>query len=292
MTFLSVAWQEIAVQQAMLRRSKTMKLQPAPSRLRRQAFPESLVLGLAPSVLALLVVSAILCGKNLSAQAHAPQGTTPAQQQQTTAQPRHRAAAHARADSVQAHPASEAITAQPPALPAPIWLASQPNQARVSWDSHGLEIEAFNSSLNQILHQVAADTGAKLEGLRQDQRIFGSYGPGPWSDVLWKLLEGSGYNVLMIGGRDTDALLEVVLSARSPASPHAATNNLNRSNSEDDDADPPPEPPRPSPMKTPFGNGDSGSPETQQQIMQDILERQQKIDQQQQKQDQQNNPQQ
>ena len=58
MTFLSVAWQQIEVRQAMLRRSKTMNLQPAPSRLRRQGFPETLVLGLAPSVLALLVVSA------------------------------------------------------------------------------------------------------------------------------------------------------------------------------------------------------------------------------------------
>jgi hypothetical protein len=290
MTFLSVAWQQIEVRQAMLRRSKTMNLQPAPSRLRRQGFPETLVLGLAPSVLALLVVSAILCGKNLSAQTHAPQRTTPAQQQQTSAQPR-LAAAHARADSMQGQPAPEAIAAPPPTPPAPIWPANQPpNLARVSWDSHGLEIEAFNSSLNQILHQVAADTGAKLEGLTQDQRIFGSYGPGPCSDVLWKLLEGSGYSVLMIGDRDTDAVLEVVLSASSPASPHAATNNLNRSNSEDDDADPPPEPPRPPPTKTPFGNGDSGSPENQQQIMQDILERQQKIDQQQQ--NQQNNPQQ
>ena len=46
----------------------------------------------------------------------------------------------------------------------------------MSWDSRGLEIEAYNSSLNQILRQVAADTGAKLEGLTQDQRVFGSYG--------------------------------------------------------------------------------------------------------------------
>jgi len=275
MTFLSAAWQQIAVQQAMLRRSKTMNLQPAPSRLRRQGFPETLVLGLVPSVLALLAVSAILCGKSLSAQTN-PHGTKPAQEQ-NPAQP--------------AHPASQAMTPQSPALPAPTRLASRPNQARVSWDSHGLEIEAFNSSLNQILYQVAAGTGAKLEGLTQDQRIFGSYGPGPWSDVLWKLLEGSGYNVLLVGGRDVGPPLEIVLSARSPASPNAATNNLNRSNSEDDDADPPPEAPQPPPMKTPFGNGDSGSPETQQQIMQEILERQQKIDQQQQKQAQQNNPQ-
>ena len=271
-------------------RPKTMNPQPAPLRLRRQGFLETLVGGPALSVLALLIVPAILGGRNLPAQVHAPQSTTPAQQQQTTAQPRRRAAAHARADSMQDQPAPEAIAAPPPAPPAPIWPANQPpNQAKVSWDNGSLEIEASNSSLDEILHQVAADMGAKLEGLTQDQRIFGTYGPGPAREVLSKLLDGSGYNVLMIGGRDTDALLEVVLSASSPASPQTAANN--RNGSEDDDADPPPEPPRPPAMKTPYGDGDSGSPETQQQIMQDILERQQKIDQQQQKQDQQNNPQ-
>jgi hypothetical protein len=259
MTFLTVAREQNAMQQVLRKRPKTMN-------------PQS-----APSVLALLIVLAIPGGTNLPAQSQSPQAAKSARQQKADApaQPR--------------PPAPEVMAERPPASSAPVWPTSQaPNQARVSWDSHGLEIEAFNSSLNQILHQVAADTGAKLEGLTRDQRVFGSYGPGPWSDVLWKLLEGSGYNVLLVGGRDVDAPCEIVLSARSPASRQTAANNLNTSDSED--ADPPPEPPRPPPMKTPFGNGDSGSPETQQQIMQDILERQQKIDQQQQKQ--QNNPQQ
>jgi hypothetical protein len=190
--------------------------------------------------------------------------------------------------------AAEAIAARPPASPAPIWPANQPpNQARVSWDSRGLEIEASNSSLNQILHQVAADTGAKLEGVTQDQRVFGSYGPGPGSDVLWKLLDGSGYNVLMIGGRDSDAPLEIVLSARSAASPQTVANNQNRSNSEQLEPEPqpnsPPEPPRPQPIQNPFGNGDP--PRDSLQFMQEILQRQQQIDQKQQQQDQQNNPQ-
>ena len=193
---------------------------------------------------------AILVGKNLPAQTHAPQSTKPAQQQKAAARP------------PTYQPAPEAIAAQPPASPAPISPADQPpNQARVSWDSRGLEIEASNSSLNQILHQVAADTGAKLEGLTQDQRVFGSYGPGPGSDVLLKLLDGSGYNVLMIGGRDTDAPLEIVLSARSPASPQTAANNQNRSNSEQLEPEPAnpnysPEPPRPQPIQNPFGNGE------------------------------------
>jgi hypothetical protein len=225
-----------------------------------------------------LVVSAILNEKNLSAQTHVPQATKPVQQQKAAAEP-----------AQPGWPTSEAIATQPPALSAPIWPTNQPNQARVTWDSRGLEIEAFNSSLNQILHQVAADTGAKLEGLTQDQRIFGSYGPGPESDVLWKLLDGSGYNVLLIGGRDADAPLEIVLSTRSPATLQTAVNNQHRSNSEDDEAGKQlePEPPGPQPVQNPFGNGESRDPV---QFMQEILQRQQKIDQQ--AQNQQNNPQQ
>jgi hypothetical protein len=275
-------------------RPKTMNPQPAPSR--RQGFLETLVLGLTLSVPALLVVPAILGGKNLPAQTQAPQTTQPAQQQKALAkpaQPRRRAAAHADAASTQLQLAPEAIAAPPPASPAPIWPA---NQARISWDSRGLEIEASNSSLDQILHQVAAVTGVKLEGLIQDQRVFGSYGPGPVCDVLSKLLDGSGYNVLMIRSANTDAPLEIVLSARSPASPQTAANNQNRSNSKDDEAsvqpksEPPPdnlpEQSRSQPAQNPFANGEP--PRDPLQFMQEILQRQQNIDQQQ---DQQKNPQ-
>jgi hypothetical protein len=270
---------------------KTMN--PLPAASHRQGLPETLLRGLALSALALLTVPAIPMGKNLTAQTPAPRSTKPEQQQKAVAkpdQPRRRAATHAHVALIEPRPVPEAIAAPPPPAPAPIWPANQPpNQAKVSWDSRGLEIEASNSSLDQILHQVAADTGAKLEGLTQgqhslDQRIFGTYGPGPARDVLAKLLDGSGYNVLMIGGRDADAPLEVVFFASSPASPQTAANNQSRSNPKDDDAAEllEPDPPAPAAMKTPFGNGDSGVPENPQQIMQDILDRQQKIDQQQQ----------
>ncbi len=247
---------------------------------------QQMVFGLALSVLALSVAPAILGGKNLPAQTHAPQATKPTPQQKAGAEP-------AQPD----RPASEAVSAQSPASPTPVLPANQPpNQARVSWDSRGLEIEASNSSLNQILRQIAADTGAKLEGLTQDQRVFGSYGPGPGSDVLLKLLDGSGYNVLIIGGRNADAPLKIVLSARSPSGPQTAANSQNRGNSKDDEAgkqlesklqpDYPPEPPRPQPNQDPFANGEP--PRDPMQFMQEILQRQQKIDQQQ---DQQNNQQ-
>ena len=268
MTFLTVARQRMAMRQVM---------QPTLSHLRRKGSIETVVLGLA-----LLVVAVILGGKNVPAQTNAPQVSKPKQQQKASSQP-----------------AQEAIVERPPA-PALIWPAAQPpNQAKVSWDSRGLEIEASNSSLNEILHQIAADTGAKLEGLIQDQRVFGSYGPGRGRDVLLKLLDGSGYNVLIIGGRDADAPLEIVLSARSPANPQAAANNQNRNNSKDNEAvkqlesklEPnyPQEPSRPQPNQDPFANG--GPQRDPLESMQEILQRQQKIDQQQQ-QAQQNNPQQ
>jgi hypothetical protein len=283
MTFLTVARQQIAMQQVMQPWPKTTNPPLAPSRLRRQGFLETL-LRLATSVLALLVVPPVLDGKNLPAQTLILQVAQPAQQQKPAAKP-----------AQPREPAPEAIVEQPPASPPPISPANRPpNPARVSWDSRGLEIEASNSSLDQILHQVAADTGAKLEGLIQDQRVFGSYGPGPESDVLWKLLDGSGYNVLMIGGRDTNAPLKIVLSARSPANPQTAPNNQNRSNSEQLAPEPkpdyPPEPPRPPQIQNPFGNGEP--PRDPLQFMQEILQRQQQIDQQQQQRDQQNNQQQ
>jgi hypothetical protein len=284
MTFLTVARQLIAMQEVMQTRPRAINLQTAPARLRRQGFLQTFVLGLAPSVIALLIVPAVVGGESLAAQTHTTQATKPVLQQKT-------------AKATQSvRPAPEVLSFRPPASPAPIRLDNQPpSQARVSWDGRCLEIEASNSSLNEILQRVAADTGAKLEGLTQDQRVFGSYGPGPRSDVLLKLLDGSGYNVLMIGGGDDDAPLEIVLSARSPASQQTATNNQNRSNPQQVEPEPqpayPPEPLRPQSIQDPFGNGEP--PHDPLQLMQEILQRQQKIDQQpqQQQQDQRNNPQ-
>jgi hypothetical protein len=99
--------------------------------------------------------------------------------------------------------------------------------------------------------------------------------------------------VFMVGCRDANAPLEIVLSIRPPASAHTAPNNQSRSNSVRDEADdrlrpePPPEPPSPPPNQDPFNVG--GPPTDPQQHMQEILQRQQKIDQ---EQPQQNNPQQ
>jgi hypothetical protein len=282
------------MQQMIQPRPKTMNPQPTPPHLCQKGFLGTLVLALALSVLALLAVPAILGGKKLSAQTPSPQATKPAHQQEIAvrpAQPRRRAPAHAHDASTEPPTALEVIAAPPLVSPVPIWPAHQPpNQARVSWDNRGLEIEASNSSLNQILHQVAAETGARFEGLTRDQRIFGCYGPGPGREVLLKLLDGSGYNVLMIGGRDAAAPIEIILSAKSPAGAQTAADR----NTPEDEPDPQPDesvdPPLPPTVQQQFAQGNDVKTTDPQQFMQDILQHQQKIDKQQQ-QGQQNNQQ-
>ncbi|MGC9158350.1 MAG: hypothetical protein ACP5FH_05115 [Terracidiphilus sp.] len=133
---------------------------------------------------------------------------------------RHKHPAAARGKSAAAGAVSQA---PPPAAPSvPLWPANEnPAPAAVVWDSHGLRIDAANSSLKQILKDVTAATGTKIEGFGTDQRIFGNYGPGSTREVLSQLLQGSGYNILMIGNQDQGAPLQVILtpSPNGPAPP-------------------------------------------------------------------------
>jgi hypothetical protein len=120
----------------------------------------------------------------------------------------------------------------------------------VVWDSHGLRIVASNSSLAQILKDVTTKTGATLEGMGKDERIFGAYGPGPARDVLSQLLDGSGYNVLMIGDQGQGTPRRIVLSAR-PTGP-APPSGPSTSNNEETDIEPQPQPePQPVPQPAP-----------------------------------------
>ena len=192
----------------------------------------------------------------------------------------------------EAAPAVEA----PPAPLLPDWpVNDHPKPARVVWDSHGLRVEASNSSLDQILHEVAADTGAKVEGMNQDQRIFGNFGPGPARDVLTQLLDGSGYNLLLIGDMGQGTPRQIVLSTRSTGSGQPAARQSRPQEEEDtaEEPDPQPEPvqmqpqPQPQPQQmqgNPFGGG--GAPRSPQEIMQEMQQRQQQMQQQQQQQQQ------
>lgn len=180
-------------------------------------------------------------------------------------------------------PSPARLTAVPAqATPAPVlphWPANdKPSAAAVTWDSQGLRIDAANSSLQQILKDVSTATGVKVEGMNEDVRVFGSYGPGPARDVLSQLLHGSGYNVMMIGDQGQGTPRQIVLSARStgsaptPSVANAATSNEDEA--ADNETEEQPQPPAPAvrPNIPP-----ANQTRTPQQIMEEMRERQQQV---------------
>ena len=178
----------------------------------------------------------------------------------------------------------ETVAPPPPKLPD--WpVNDQPSEATVIWNSQGLRIDASNSSLTQIMRDISNSTGVKVQGLGSDERIFGSYGPGKARDVLAKLLEGTGYNVIMIGDQGEGTPRQVLLTAQSKGDAQAAADNqtaaananANDENSEaDDQPEQQPQPaqqPQPPALRNGFTPG--APPRTPQQIMQEMQQRQQ-----------------
>jgi hypothetical protein len=194
-------------------------------------------IAMARLALPLLIAVALVFSGSLAAQQAAPSQTP------QTAQPVHK---HAHARPSAAHPADPTPTPVPLAPPQPElpkWPVNEKaDQASVVWDSHGLRIDATNSSLEQILTDVSTETGAKVEGLDNDQRIFGSFGPGTAREVLRQLLDGSGYNFLLIGDQGQGTPREIVLSTRSSTNSQPGAKSPS-STEEDEDEQPQPQPP-------------------------------------------------
>lgn len=155
----------------------------------------------------------------------------------------------------------------------PAFAAAAP--ASVRWDSHGLSIDAANSSLQQILRDVSTMTGIKVEGLNADQRVFGIFGPGKARDVLSQLLQGSGYNVLMIGDQAPGTPRQILLSQRQSGAAQVQQPRIPQpGNDEDPEVGEQPQPDV-EPVPQPRPNFPPGlPPRTPQQIMQEMQQRQ------------------
>lgn len=181
--------------------------------------------------------------------------------------------AHPHKPPVAAHAQSPAPPAAAPTTPpepeAPKWPANEkPVPATVTWDSQGLRIDAANSSLAQILADVSTATGATVEGFNSDQRVFGVFGPGPARDVLSQLLQGSGYNILLIGDQGQGTPREILLSLRH-AGTGTATPTANPAPVSDDDSDTDEQPQQPHTQPV-FPPG--RQPRTPQQMQQQMLQ--------------------
>ena len=132
-------------------------------------------------------------------------------------------------------PAAQVAPALPPA---PAWpINDHPVPAAVSWSRDELRIDAANSSLQQILTDVATATGSTVEGVSKDERIFGSFGPAPARDVLAQLLQGSGYNILMVGDQGQGVPRQIILSTRNTNKNTQGVTRSSQEDSEDDSAD-------------------------------------------------------
>ena len=209
--------------------------------------------------------------------------------------------------TVPSTPAS--VSAVPASSPSSL-LDQPPNPAQVHVDAGKLSIKAENSTLSGILHEVSTETGMTVDGLSKDQRIFGNYGPASPREVLSALLDGLGYNVLMVGDQSNGAPRQLLLTQRTtrPAGGnHSVEQPIRQSNSSssDDDDDTTPDtqdnvpiPPRPVPAQpevnqeqppatSPQGQGQVKTPQQMLQELQQMRQQQQ----QQQIQQQQNNPQ-
>jgi hypothetical protein len=115
-------------------------------------------------------------------------------------------------------PAQPAVSPQPqtapPAAQLPPSMLQQPaREATIQFAGNSLLIHAENSSLLSILHQFAARSGMRLEGLNGDERVFGSFGPGAPRDVLADLLNGTAYNLVMVGDLSNGAPRELILTS-------------------------------------------------------------------------------
>jgi hypothetical protein len=215
---------------------------------------------------ALAAVLVATLGGSQMLRAQAPATPVPS----TKSVPAHKQAhPHKRAAAVKVQPPAAPATAAPATPPAPEvpkWPANEKAvPATVTWDSQGLRIDAANSSLAQILQDVSTATGTKVEGFDADQRVFGAYGPGPARDVLSQLLQGSGYNFVMIGEQGQGTPRRIVLSSPHAGTATTAAVKAAPASEEDSDTEEQPQPGSP-PIRPGFPPG--GPPRSPQQMQQ------------------------
>lgn len=153
----------------------------------------------------------------------------------------------------------------PLASASPVSVLGQPAEpATVTLTSGELTIKANNSSLAEILNQIAKAGGMSVDGLQDvgyvDQRIFGTYGPGQPREVLSRLLDGCGFNVIMLGMTPAGTPKTLSLSPRAaggPTNPPAQSSAAQNRNYRENYAPTPTEYPQPendmpsSPMQNP-----------------------------------------
>ena len=258
---------------------------------------------------AVLAAGLIMPLASASAQAPAPQATTPqAATSPGTSLPAATPPPNAHARHKKAAPVAE-VPATPPAPP-PTLEQSAPTPPRVSFQNGLLTIDATNSTLSQVLRAVQSRIGASIDipGGAGSERVVAQLGPGLPRDVLNTLLNGSKFDYVILGVTGNPGAVEkVILTPRQSGATITAQGNTVRVPVQDDESqadestpvtdtveneyrnpDQAPAPPPPGGFRHPMmpgagqvdpgasGNGETqNGPKTPEQLMQQMQQQQQ-----------------
>lgn len=121
-------------------------------------------------------------------------------------------------------PPTAPTSVTPSQLPSANPLVTAPTASHgsmeVLWDGHTLQVNANDVGLNDLVRTIATRTGTHLVGSVPEDRVFGTYGPGPLVSVLSELLDGVAVNVVFLDHAGTRPA-ELTLTARvgGPSAP-------------------------------------------------------------------------
>jgi len=185
--------------------------------------------------------------------------------------------------------AAPSSAAAAPAEPQPIVPStpanSPPQPPQVTFQNGLLSIRAENSTLADVLTDIRSKTGAQIQVPpgASTQRVVVQEGPAPVRDALVALLQGSGFDYIILGSPQDPAVVQRVL-----LTPHVANSaavmqpgySLQHNDQYPQETDasaeaPPMPPPQPQPVQPnmgqpPAGQGSSGGIKTPEQLLQEL----------------------
>jgi hypothetical protein len=166
-----------------------------------------------------------------------------------------------------AGPAPSAAPSLPPSL-----LDKPATHASVTLSGGSLSVKANNASLSDILKDVSSTSGMTVDGFGKDTRVFGVYGPGSPRDVISELLDGAGYNFLMVGDTDAGTPREIVLTTRGNTPlPNPQPSSVSQPDEDDEPANNPPADQAAPPVQPPALAPDQRQqPRTPQEMLQEL----------------------
>ena len=112
-----------------------------------------------------------------------------------------------------------------PPVAVPIQPIKLATKVEVEFLSGKLAIRANKATLAEVLYEVQRKTGADIPipSAAQREQVSGIFGPAPAREALASLLNGSGFNFILVASdHDPSQLRSVVLTPRGDAAPQPA----------------------------------------------------------------------